>query len=170
MEDDILDFENLDYGDLGEFDAADVDIENLERELGLLDDGAQQTTAAQVTEEKTAKEPVKDDVKEKDKEISSTPAQVEEPVKTTATTQDDASKEKPAVSKPTSTQKSTGPTKHAPMQKSAAVSPSSQKDMQWSPPAHRQPSFTPTMMPPMFHAQRFPFAQGMMGMKYVSVL
>ena len=43
MEDDIVDFEDFDYGDLGDVNPDDLDIENLERELGLLKEESEST-------------------------------------------------------------------------------------------------------------------------------
>ncbi|KAI8145490.1 hypothetical protein BJV82DRAFT_39388 [Fennellomyces sp. T-0311] len=125
MEDDIVDFEDFDYNDLGDVNPDDLDIENLERELGLLNEEASsdvpKSDAVTQPEPEADKKPENDKKVENDKKAEALGA--DESAKATQSKEEEKPMKtvnKQSGTKPTYT--SSGPPKRAPFVPHSAAS------------------------------------------------
>lgn len=155
-----IDLDNLDYGDFDDINPDDLDIDNLERELGLVSDNPKEEAANDKTTSNTSEPSLKEHSKDTSKDANAEATLSETP--STAKT-------------PTSPKKIAPLTSNSPS-KTEDVTSNNQSKPSSSPARHQQGTngnqqhYNPRMnrsKHPMSSQHHHPFNPGMMNIKYV---
>ncbi|KAI9270586.1 hypothetical protein BDA99DRAFT_324258 [Phascolomyces articulosus] len=174
MQEDIVDFEDFDYGDLDDINPDDLDIENLERELGLLNEDKKKKNE---NKEASIDASGKNELEQKDTNVS-----IEQDKSSHVTSSTDSKKPESMPEKSSTSSTSASASINASTTTATKATPVKQQYQQRQqrsfnnnrPPYNNnnqmRGGFGGQYRPPntSFPHQQYPFAQqGMMGMKYV---
>lgn len=155
-----IDLDNLDYGDFDDINPDDLDIDNLERELGLVSDNPKEEAANDKTTSNTSEPSLKEHSKDTSKDANAEATLSETP--STAKT--------PTSPKKTAPLTSNSPSKTEDVTSNNQSKPSSSPARQQQGTNGHQQQYNPRMnrsKHPMSSQHHHPFNPGMMNIKYV---